>query len=299
MRVVLVDSSRTVLKAVTRILEARGHDVIPMLDGVEALARIKSDPSVAAVITSAAPLSMSGVELCWEVRLVANNRRSIYVLMMSSSQDWRNVIEALDCGADDFIGKPPVPEELYARLRVAERLNAMQRDLIMLATTDALTGVLNRRAFFEKANEACGRARAGSQLSAMMMDIDHFKRINDLFGHDVGDMVLRAVAQSAASQVQLIGRLGGEEFAVLAEGMSEADTVALANRLRHMPNVPALDGPEGSMTVTCSFGISRWQPGDTVDRLLKRADVALYEAKAAGRNRVVMARTELQRDCAA
>jgi len=292
MRVVLVDSSRTVLKAITRLLEARGYDVFSYLDGRDALLQLQIDQTIDAMIISATPLGMSGPELCWEARLLAGNRRPLYLLMMSSNQNERNVVEALDSGADDFISKPPVAEELYARLRVAERLNRMQRELIALATIDALTGVFNRRAFFERATEACNRATVGSGLAAIMLDIDHFKRINDMFGHDVGDVVLRAVAQAAASEAAIVGRLGGEEFAILVEELCHDDLVAVANRLCSKPSTLELNGPAGAFKVTCSIGVSPWQPGDTIDRLLKRADVALYEAKAAGRNRVVFARTE-------
>ncbi|HEX7531938.1 MAG TPA: response regulator [Methyloceanibacter sp.] len=123
------------------MLEARGHEVVPFDDEREALARIKSDPFIEALITSAELKHMSGVELSWETRLIATCRRPIYVLMMSSQYDQRSLIEALDSGADDFIGKPPLAEELYARLRAAERLASMQRELIRLATTDPLTGL--------------------------------------------------------------------------------------------------------------------------------------------------------------
>ena len=299
MRVVLVDPSRTVLKWVTRLLEARDHEVMPFTDGLEALACIKSDERVSALITSAAPHSISGVELCWEARLTATHRRPIYVLMMSSNQDWRSVIEALDCGADDFISKPPVPEELYARLRVAERLDTMQRELILLATTDPLTSVFNRRAFFEQANDACVVAREGAPLAAVMVDIDHFKSVNDKFGHGVGDVVLRDVAQAGAEAGRLIGRLGGEEFALLLDGCNAVQGVAVADRLRLKIASLRWESSMGPLQITASFGVSEWQPGDTIDQLLKRADVALYEAKAHGRNRVVVARTELLENAAA
>ena len=149
MRIVLVDPSRTVLKYVARLLEARDHEVRPFVDGAGALAYTKSDPDVDALITSSELITMTGIELCWEARLVASCRRPIYVILMSSNQDRYTLGEALDSGADDFISKPPVPEELYARLRAAERLASMQRELIRLATTDPLTGARNRRAFFE------------------------------------------------------------------------------------------------------------------------------------------------------
>ena len=194
MRVVLVDPSRTVLKCVTRMLETGQHEARPFCDGHAALDYIKSDPGVGALITSAELFSMSGIELCWETRLAASGRRPIYILLMSASQDRHTLVEALDSGADDFISKPPIPEELYARLRAAARMAAMQQDLIRLATTDPLTGLLNRRAFFDQAAEVSARAEAGAPLSAIMLDIDHFKRINDNFGHDAGDEAIRAIA---------------------------------------------------------------------------------------------------------
>jgi two-component system, cell cycle response regulator len=222
----------------------------------------------------------------------------IYVILMSSSQDRHTLIEALDSGADDFIGKPPVAEELYARLRAAERVAAMQHELIRLATTDPLTGALNRRAFFEQAREACARAEAGGTLSAILFDIDHFKRVNDLYGHDVGDKAISAVAREAMNETALVGRLGGEEFAALVDGGRLADTLAMAERLRQKMAALQFDTDSGPMRLTCSLGVSEWEPGDTIDLLLKRADVALYAAKTGGRNRVIAANAGLPMDAA-
>jgi two-component system cell cycle response regulator len=289
MRVVLVDPSRTVLKFVGRLLEARGHEVCAFIDGQAALDCIRSDLSVGALITSAELISMSGMELCWEARLLATCNRQIYVILMSSRQDRHQLIEALDSGADDYIGKPPVAEELYARLRAAERVAAMHNELIRLATTDPLTGVLNRRAFFERAREVCARAEAGGALSAILFDIDHFKRVNDIFGHDVGDKAISAVAHQAANEDLIVGRLGGEEFAALVDGRGLDDALAMAERLRLKIAALQFDTSDGRMTLACSLGVSEWEPGDTIDLLLKRADVALYAAKTGGRNRVTAA----------
>ncbi len=140
MRIALVDPSRTTRLIVSRMLEARGHDVVPFADEREALQQIKIDLRIDALITSAELTHMTGLELCWEARLLATCKRPIYVLMMSSQYDQRNLVEALDSGADDFIGKPPLAEELFARLRAAERIASMQRELLRLATTDPLTG---------------------------------------------------------------------------------------------------------------------------------------------------------------
>ena len=294
MRVVLVDPSRTVLKFVGRLLEARDHDVRAFTDGEAALDCIRSDLKVGALITSAELISMSGLELCWETRLLATCERSIYVIMMSSSQDRQKLIEALDSGADDYIGKPPVAEELYARLRAAERVATMRQELVRLATTDSLTGTLNRRAFFERAREAGSRAETGAALSAILFDIDHFKRVNDIYGHDMGDRAICAVAHEALVASPLVGRLGGEEFAILLAGQGLDDALALAERLRAKMAALQFDTSHGPLTLTCSFGVSTWEAGDAVEPLLKRADVALYAAKTGGRNRVIAANPNWQ-----
>lgn len=293
MLVVLVDPSRTVLKFVARLLEARGDEVRPFVDGRLALDYIKQDLAVDAVITSAEPMSITGLELCWETRLLAGDRRAIYVILMSSNQERRNLIEALDSGADDFIGKPPVAEELYARLRAAERLASMHRDLMKLASLDSLTGIFNRRAFFERAEEACAHVATIGTFSGIMLDIDFFKSINDLHGHDMGDKAIREVAGIIASVSPIVGRLGGEEFAVLLPGADLSDAVAIAERLRREMAALQLNGGKGTVTLTCSFGVSEWQSGENVDQVLKRADMALYAAKTAGRNRVVAADDKL------
>ena len=114
MRIALVEPSRTTRLIVGRMLEARGHEVLPFCDELEALAQIKADPCIEALITSAELKHISGLELCWETRLIATCRRPIYVLMMSTQYDQRSLIEALDSGADDFIGKPPLAED-YTR----------------------------------------------------------------------------------------------------------------------------------------------------------------------------------------
>jgi diguanylate cyclase (GGDEF)-like protein len=293
MRVVLVDPSRTVQKIVTRMLEARDHEVRAFTEGREALAYIKADAGVGALVTSAELISMSGMELCWEARLLASCRRPIYIVLMSSNYDRHSLIEALDSGADDFIGKPPVPEELYARLRAAERLALLQGELIRMATTDPLTAMPNRRGFFERAQEACAKAGLGRPLSAVMVDIDHFKQINDTYGHEAGDEAIRGVARAVMAESGIAGRLGGEEFALLLDGRRLSEATGAAERLRRQLEAMRIDIAGRALSLTCSFGASEWQCGDTIDHLLRRADAALYAAKTGGRNRVVAADVSL------
>jgi two-component system cell cycle response regulator len=287
MRVVVADPSRTVLKAVSLLLANDGHTAITFADGLEALAYIKADPSVCALMTSAELTTMSGSELCWETRLLSGHDRAIYIILMSSNADERHVINALDSGADEFLRKPPAREELYARLRSAQRFVRMKSELIRLAMTDPLTGVLNRRAFFEKAQQAGARATVSNRLTAVMLDVDHFKRVNDTYGHDVGDQVLRSVACEVPAVQTIVGRLGGEEFAILLEGSTLKAGIELAECLRTRIAALTFETQQGQLSLTCSFGVSEWEQGEGIDQLLKRADGALYEAKRGGRNLVV------------
>jgi two-component system, cell cycle response regulator len=288
MRIALVDPSRTNRLIVARMLETRGHEVVPFDDEREALDQIKRDTAIEALITSAELKYMSGVELCWETRLLATSRRPIYVLMMSSQYDYRNLIEALDSGADDFIGKPPLAEELYARLRAAERLASMQRELIRLATIDPLTGLSNRRGFFEQAGEACAHAAIpDGRISAIVLDIDNFKRINDSYGHETGDEAICACARAALLNDAVVGRLGGDEFALLLKDRSMPEALEIAEGLRARIAEKPFSTGRGSINLTCSLGVGEGNAGDTVDQILARADAALYDAKLKGRNCVV------------
>ena len=294
MRIALVDPSRTTRLIVSRMLEARGHDVVPFADEREALQQIKIDLRIDALITSAELTHMTGLELCWEARLLATCKRPIYVLMMSSQYDQRNLVEALDSGADDFIGKPPLAEELFARLRAAERIASMQRELLRLATTDPLTGLCNRRGFFEQATEARARTTPDGCLSAILLDIDNFKQINDSYGHDAGDEAIRACAQAARFDEAVTGRLGGDEFALLLERRTMPEAIEIAENLRRRLASRPFDTGKGQIRLTWSVGVGEAKPDDTVDQLLARADAALYNAKAGGRNRVAGAPPDLE-----
>jgi len=284
MHIALVDPSSTVRSAVTSLLQERGHVVFGFRDPIEALDRIKTDLKISAVITSTILTPMSGVEFCWEVRLLAQGQRAIYILLMSSNFNERAIAEALDVGADDLIAKPPGKEELYARLRSGERIVKLQRELIALAFTDPLTGVLNRRAFFEHANEILLRPRGRNHLCAIVLDIDHFKEINDFYGHYIGDESLRAIAGEAQRDQAIVGRLGGDEFCILLDGVSLSTAWDAAEDLRHRISELQIKSSGGIIKVTCSLGVGELHPGETIDDVIRSADVALYRAKREGRD---------------
>ena len=289
MRVVLVEPRPAAAQFIGRMLEARDHEVRTFADGHEALACIKADAGVGALITASEPNSISGLELCRATRLAAGSQRPLHVILMSASTTDDRLAVALDHGADDILNNPPVADELYARLRAAERFGNMQRELMRLAVTDSLTGMYNRRGFFEHAVQPCLSAEKGEPLCAIMADIDHFKRINDGHGHDAGDKAIFAVAHELMSGPWHAVRIGGEEFALLLHGRQLAEAVATAEMLRARIAALRIPAGEETLTLTCSFGISEWRTGDSIDPLLKRADMALYEAKLAGRNCVMAA----------
>ena len=166
----------------------------------------------------------------------------------------------------------------------------MKQQLIQHATTDSLTGLLNRRAFFDVAEEMRQASEAGTPLSAIMFDMDHFKRINDTYGHDVGDQVLVAVAAQARSADGKAGRLGGEEFCILVNG-EIADALECAGDLQRSIRALHFDHAGQVFAVTCSFGVAEWEPGDAIDLMLRRADIAMYEAKKSGRDRIIASDT--------
>jgi len=296
MRIVLADPSRIGLKLMAKMLTDGGHEVLPFSDGAAALECLHGDDTIDVLLTSFEVPNVSGLELCWEARLIANSRHPIYVVAMSSSHDRERLIEALDSGADDFITKPPIATELSARLRAAERMTRAQRELVRLATIDPLTDLPNRRAFFDRAGEACLRDETHTPLAVVMFDIDHFKKVNDTWGHDAGDLVLKAVARVIRRRCRNAGRLGGEEFAVLLDGWDLLDAYHEAERLRADLEATPIEVPGGVISVTASLGVAEHVAGQTVDQLLKNADVALYAAKTSGRNRVVAAQASAAGD---
>ena len=288
MRIALVEPSRTVRRIVTGMIETWGHEVRAFMDAHETLSRLQGDKDIRTLITAAELPSSSGLRLVSDARSIAAAKRPLYIILMSSSDERATMVRALDNGADDFISKPPAPEELRARLRAADRITSMQAELISLATTDFLTGLLTCRAFVEAAERMLRRASDGHLLSVLICDLDKFKAINDSYGHDVGDLVLQTISAAARSIGAPTGRLGGEEIALLIEGGLD-DAVEIAESFRKSVAGLAIHAGNETIGITCSIGAAEWEPGDTVDTLLRRADVSLYEAKRLGRNRVIAA----------
>lgn len=260
------------------------------------------DDSVELVIAS---LSMSDGD---PLRLVSQWRaketlRQMPVLLMADDGELPRLAKGLDLGANDYLLRPVDRNELLARVRTQLRRKRLQEQLrdnynrsLSLALTDELTGLYNRRYLFAHLNEVLGRVSdGGGQTAVMLFDIDHFKLVNDRYGHPAGDEVLRELAGRAVRQVRsvdLVGRLGGEEFVVVMPETSLSGAVVVAERLRtavaDAPFVLREDGAKLPVTVSIGIAVTGVED-ETQESLLKRADDALYAAKRDGRNRTVTA----------
>jgi len=237
---------------------------------------------------------LSGLELFWHLKS-EEQTCGIYCIAVTAAGKNKTLVEALDSGADDFLRKPYDEMELSARLRAASRTVQLQRKLTRLALTDALTGVANRRAFMERLEAEVARSkRHGGTFSVIMLDIDHFKRVNDMHGHAAGDVVICKTVDQIASgirQSDLVGRLGGEEFAVFLPETDAKSAAVLAEHMRKALDECVISvAQDCDFHVTVSLGVAEWTPKDTsAQELLCRADEALYHSKETGRNRVTCA----------
>lgn len=292
MHVVVVDPSRVALKIIAGLLEPQGHTLSCFSDSREAVVFVTDTPSVDVVITSLEVRPMSGLEVCWSVRTLAETRRPIHVIAMSSLQNARNLSEALDSGADDFIGKPPVAEELFARLRAAERIIRLQRELIRLADTDTATGLLNRRAFRQRLNE---RTHLQEQHygSLVVFSVDSYSRMLDEHGRAFVEEVIGRIADEIRTMSPVAARLEDDEFGLALTEVVPVEAEHRVVRLKQRLGQMRFSGRKGPVRVTCSVGVSAWSDNEAAEAVLARAGIARGDAALAGGDCVITAQAEL------
>jgi two-component system cell cycle response regulator len=256
--------------------------------------------TVELMVVSTSTESFDGLRLAAHVRS-QESTRNLPILAICESDQKQRAVRALEIGVNDFIYRPVDEEELLARVRTlikrkryADQLRASVDQSMEMAVTDQLTGLHNRRYMETQLKAHLNRAaRGGPPVSVLIADIDHFKRVNDLFGHDAGDDVIREFAARLASNFRprdLACRFGGEEFVVIMPETSANEAVMIAERLRQSVAAAPFKVGLGKETldVTCSVGLTVGDHlSDTSDSVLKRADEALYAAKQSGRNKVV------------
>ncbi len=250
------------------------------------------------VITDWVMPDLTGIELCQQIRAGAQSPYT-YVIILTSNAEKENVVKGLSAGADDYLTKPFHRDELLARVHVGRRLidlhrqiEAKNRLLEELALTDPLTGLPNRRAIEGwSARQLSGAARHGFSLWAVLMDLDHFKSVNDTYGHDAGDTVLKKFGEVLRANTRLsdiCGRIGGEEFLLVLTHADEKSVRVVVERIRKHLAGERFVWNGATVQVTASFGIAGFsgKQAPEFNQLVAQADEALYRAKDQGRNRI-------------
>jgi diguanylate cyclase (GGDEF)-like protein len=292
--------------AVTRLILKHwilrwGYEIVAVDNGIDAWKVLQEDRPPEIVIMDWTMPGMEGIELCRRLR---DKSRPFYhyILMVTSRTDEQDVVQALESGADDCLGKPFGEAELRARLMVADRILALQNELICAreelraqAMRDGLTGLWNRTAFLELFKRELDRAkRTGAHTGLLLLDLDNFKQVNDTYGHLVGDIVLKEAARRMSANVRSydsVGRYGGEEFFIAFPGSDKDVLCNRAEAIRSAICRNPVETPQGDVPITLSMGAVVAPPGkNAVFDALAVADIGLYKAKDAGRNRGVLCR---------
>ena len=296
--VLIIDNDRRHAERVQGYLRGE-HTVDVLLDPADAVFQV-SGGTYELVLVSMSLGEFDALRVCSQIRTV-DHSRNLPIILMAEEADKPRVVRALDLGVNDFISRPIERNELMARVRTQIRRHRYAMELresvnhsIALAVTDDLTGLYNRRYFDRHLNVLLGKAQEQDRaMAVMILDIDHFKAVNDTHGHDVGDVVLKEFSARVKRNIRgvdLACRFGGEEFVVLMPDADMSNAELVAERVRQaIAEKPFEISGARPLTVTVSVGVSFSESeADTPESLIKRADVALYRAKREGRNRVIL-----------
>ena len=301
--VLVADDSPVYRQLISEILAGPQYALSFACDGQEALRKFQEKPPQILVTDWMMP-NFSGLQLCRHIR-ADKSAPYTYIVLMTSNTEKEGVVKGLEAGADDYLVKPFDSNEMMARIGVGRRIVDLHRHLENksahleeVARTDVLTGLPNRRAIEEWAEKQLkGSARHGFPLWVVLGDLDSFKEINDTFGHEAGDTVLRTFADTLRKLTRLSdmsGRLGGDEFLIVISHVTEDNIEITINRFREMFGALSFPFAGKSVSITATFGVAGSKTGDLkdFDALIRKADEMLYEAKRAGRNCVRVAKIE-------
>lgn len=295
MDVLLVDDDPITRLAVCAALEEWGFMPIVAEDGYQALKRLEEKKPPHLLIIDWSMPGLTGPELCKTIR-ERSDGQFFYILMLTGKEGSEAIVEAMEAGADDFINKPFDHRVLKVRIAAGSRIVRLEQSLNQLASRDDLTQCWNRRMIDELlANSVLESRRKNSPLSLMVLDIDHFKKINDTHGHSIGDIALKHLVQVLNNNLReydQVGRYGGEEFVIVLPNTDTEKAWAIAERIRVAVQLQAaVVNRELRIPLSISIGLAQCNLAleEEPQPLFQRADKALYEAKAGGRNRTVIA----------
>ncbi|HWF39004.1 MAG TPA: diguanylate cyclase [Candidatus Acidoferrales bacterium] len=303
-RILIAEDDPVSLRVLQAFLSKWKYQVVVATDGLEALRILESDDAPSLAILDWMMPGMEGPEICRHVRQLVN-RPYVYILLLTARSLKGDLLRGLAFGADDYLTKPFDAMELRARLHVGLRILDLQHNLIAAreelrfkATYDTLTGLCNRGVILEAlGREYARRAREGGSFGLILADLDHFKSVNDTYGHMAGDEVLREISRRMRRCVRtydIVGRYGGEEFLIVVPASDRANSISLAERIRAATAVEPVASDQHRISTTISLGVTvcDGEKSGDVNTLLRCADEALYRAKGLGRNRVEFASSQ-------
>lgn len=288
-KVLVVDDSRIFRARVADLLKVHLYTVYHADNGMEALEALHEHPDIRLVITDYNMPGMDGLRLVNEIRRNYSNEQ---LCIIGISGDSLLSAKFMKHGANDFLSKDFFPEELYCRVNQNIELLERIAEIKEASNKDFLTGLYNRRYFYEVGGKLFENSkRKNLTVTAAMIDIDFFKRINDEYGHDAGDRVLKGIAsvlQKRFRASDVVSRIGGEEFCVLAVNMDRESVEGVFNSLREKIEETGIPTGSGAIRITVSIGVCT-EPMNDLEEMIKQADSMLYKAKESGRNRVFIA----------
>lgn len=301
-KILIIDDSRLITQFGKSILTGKGHEVLTADSGELGLEMALRDQPDLVLLDVILP-GMDGYQICRKLKTTAQSQ-DIPVIMLTSKAEPADKIKGLELGAVDYVTKPFDAGELIARvnthLRMKELYEALQeknRQLQEMVNRDGLTDLFNHRFFHEHLTREMDRVlRYGGVISCVIIDIDFFKKVNDTYGHQAGDLILKDVAgilQKGIRESDLAARYGGEEFALILLQTEPQTAILISERIRSQIAARPFLPVEPALHITASFGIASFpSPGIQAERdLVEAADQALYQAKKGGRNRVVLSNT--------
>jgi diguanylate cyclase (GGDEF)-like protein len=298
LRILIAEDSGPSRLILERTLAKWGYQVISCRDGASAWTELQKEDAPRMAILDWMMPGYSGPEICRMLRQRSQEPYT-YVLLLTSRTQKEDLVEGMESGADDYLTKPFDQSELEVRIGAGMRLLRLQNELVNarerlrdLAMRDSLTGVWNRRSILDILERERSRARRENvPVGVLLLDLDHFKAVNDTYGHTAGDAVLQEAARRLTGSVRPydgVGRYGGEEFLVVLPGCDTAAVLNRANAMRTGIGSEPVNADGAEIRVTASFGCTVFRPADEIPigDVIRAADEALYDAKHQGRNKV-------------
>lgn len=291
MKILLVEDSKIERHQIGSYLTDWCLNFVAVGSGTEALDLLEGTEPPSMILLDWMLPDLDGIEVCRRTRTNGARAPYIYIVMLTAKNRKQDLLVAMAAGADDYLSKPVDPSELRARIMAGRRILELQQSLRFAATHDFLTNLLNRSEILAAIEKEVSRSRReGKPTTVMMIDIDHFKLINDSLGHAAGDEVLKEVARRLKSDLRpydVVGRYGGEEFLIILPGCELTTGARRADEIRNLIAKDPIFTPFGTTTATISVGVTATSDrSHSVVDLVRQADVSMYAAKNAGRNRV-------------